>query len=407
MNRHIRFTAFASGPDFARGTHQGTQVSHGTLVFGSPAGTLTYRDPFADSVPGVRTPGGRIGYEWAAWVSPQVEPGFGATSLIASWNASTPSDSWLAVEIRTSADGVAWSQWYSLGRWAQTDAQIHPTSAPGQDDANARARTDLLDARDPAGWSAYQLRVVLLRPLGSTSCPQVRLLGAMASRLPRDLPASRLPASPPGPGRGVELDLPAYSQQLHRGRYPHWDSGGGSWCSPTSTSMALGRWDRGPNAADYTWVDDGPDPWIVHAARRVFDYAYRGAGNWAFNTAYAAGFGTTAFVTRLRSLAEAELFVAAGIPVVATLAFGEGELAGSGYATHGHLLVIAGFDERGDVICHDPASHGVADNREVRTVYDRAEFERLWLAASGGVVYVIRPVDVPLPDPPEPEEPNW
>ncbi len=38
-------------------------------------------------------------------------------------------------------------------------------------------------------------------------------------------------------------------------------------------------------------------------------------------------------MTRLRSLAEAELFVAAGIPLVASVAFAEDDLAGAGYGT--------------------------------------------------------------------------
>jgi hypothetical protein len=43
----------------------------------------------------------------------------------------------------------------------------------------------------------------------------------------------------------------------------------------------------------------------------------------------------------------------------------------------------------------------------VRVVYDRAEFERVWLGSAGGVVYVVHPDDVPLPRPPDPAEPNW
>jgi hypothetical protein len=40
-------------------------------------------------------------------------------------------------------------------------------------------------------------------------------------------------------------------------------------------------------------------------------------------------------------------------------------------------------------------------------VYDRAAFERVWLGSAGGIVYVIHPADVRLPDPPDPAEPNW
>ena len=90
------------------------------------------------------------------------------------------------------------------------------------------------------------------------------------------------------------------------------------------------------------------DPWVDYAARMTFDHAYDGTGNWPFNTAYAASRAGKAFVTRLRSLREAERFVAAGIPLVASVSFGSGQLTGAPIsATAGHLLVIVGFtDER-------------------------------------------------------------
>jgi hypothetical protein len=403
VSRHVRFRAWRSGADFEAGTHQGVQVRRGELRYGGHAGVRVYTDPYGD--PDVPTRLRRRTYEWAAWLSPQVSPGFGFTSLIASWNASTPDDSWLEVEARVSADGVHWSRWHSLGRWAETDAEIHPTSVPGQDDGTARVDTDVLDAVEGVRWSSYQLRVLLLRRPGSTAQPRVRLLGAMVSDVPADPPEA---TSPGGEAWGTELSVPAYSQQLHRGQYPHWDSGGQSWCSPTSTSMVLGSWGRGPEPHEYAWVEPVlADRFVVHAARHVFDYSYKGAGNWAFNAAYAARYGTTAFVTRLRSLTEAERFVAAGVPLVATVSLARFPLDGAGYATDGHLLTIVGFDTAGNVICNDPASHGVPDNAQVRSVYDRAQFERVWLGSAGGVVYVVHPVDVPLPAPPDPAEPNW
>lgn len=155
---------------------------------------------------------------------------------------------------------------------------------------------------------------------------------------------------------------------------------------------------------------DGPGhahPAVVSAAVGTYDYAYGGTGNWSFNAAYAATFGMVASISRLHSLAEAETFVEAGIPLVASLSFGRGELSGAGYATAGHLLVIVGFSANGDVVVNDPASHAVASNDEVRTIYDRAQFERLWLQSSGGLVYVIRPPDVPPPAAPAGGPPRW
>ena len=169
--------------------------------------------------------------------------------------------------------------------------------------------------------------------------------------------------------------------------------------------MVLAYWGTGPTPADIAWVAPPVDAVVDHAARQVFDYAYDAAGNWPFNTAYAARFGLVAFVTRLRSLTEAEAFVAAGIPLVASVSFHESELTGAGYSTGGHLLVIRGFTREGDVVVNDPASHLVADNAQVRAVYGRAELEAAWMRGSGGIVYVIHPRAVPLPNPPA--QVNW
>jgi len=213
-------------------------------------------------------------------------------------------------------------------------------------------------------------------------------------------------AQTPGGAAGITLDVPTYSQETHLGEYPQWDGGGEAWCSPTSTAMVLSYWSCGPAPADYSWVDPGyADPWVDHAARHVYDYAYDGAGNWPFNTAYAATFGLECFVTRLRSLTEAEQFIAAGIPLIVSVSFEKGELDHAGYGTRGHLLVIVGFTADGDVVVNDPASHLTASNDEVRTVYDRAQFENVWIPRSGGIAYVIHPASVPLPT--APAEANW
>jgi hypothetical protein len=396
--RRIALRRWRSGQGFSGGTHQGTRVIAGELSFGCPVGTLRYADPYGDDPTVARE------YEWAAWVSPAVEPAFAATSVIPSWNASTPGGSWLIVEARTRSGG-RWSRWLTMARWADSDRAIHPASVPDQADRGVLVHTDVLDAPPGVDWTSYQLRVVLLRPAATDDVPSVRLVAGMASQVPADAPEK---VSTGGAAWGVELPVPSYSQHLHRDQFAHWDSGGSSWCSPTSTSMLLGFHDRLPAPADHAWVDPGhPDGFVVHGVRRVFDYAYEGAGNWAFNMAYAGGPGVTAFVTRLRSLEEAERFILAGIPLAATVAFPREGLRGAGYATDGHLLTIVGFTSEGDVISNDPASHSLPSNDEVRAVYDRAEFERVWLGSTGGVVYVVHPDDVPLPPVPDPAEPNW
>lgn len=394
MTQHVTFRAWRPG-QFDTGVHLGT-LAGPTLRLEEPVGSRRYADPFGGGEP--------RSYEWAAWVSPVVSPGHAFTWLVPSWNAVTPGDSWLEVDARTTSDGLHWSRWFCLGRWAETDKEIHPTSVPGQVSPEASVSTDVLAAADGVTWSSYQLRVTLLRRTGSDAVPSVSLLGAVSA-----LPGEHdVRSDAPMEGRpGIDLDVPAHSQEIHRGQYPEYDAGGEAWCSPASTSMVLRRWGRGPSADELSWVADGIEhPFVAHAARRVFDHDYRGAGNWSFNAAYAARYDTEAFVTRLRSMAELESFIRAGIPLVASLSFKRADLDGAGYDTRGHLLTAVGIDDRGDVICNDPASHGIPSNDEVRVVYRRDQFARAW-RTSGGLVYVIHPHDVPLPPAPQPHEPNW
>ena len=390
MTRHVSFRAWRAD-ELHTGAHVGTAAGPAGLRYDEDAGCRSYTDPFGDGTPAT--------YRWTSWLSPEVTPGHRFTTLVPSWNARTPDGSWLEVEARTTDDGVHWGRWWVLARWAETDTAIHPTTVPGQSDDRARVEIEELVAADGVAWTGYQLRVSLMRPESGGAVPTVSLVGAVASA---GEPAG---AGPGGAAHGQELPVPAYSQQIHRGEYPDWDSGGESWCSPTSTAMVLGAWGLGPAEEEYAWVDPTyPDRFVDHAARSVFDHAYGGAGNWSFNTAYAALHGTEAFVTRLASLVDVEAFIAAGIPLVASVAFEEHELPGAGYRTSGHLLVVVGFDDAGDVIVNDPASHEIPSNDEVRVVYPRAEFEKVWMR-SGGLVYVVHPVDVPLPQRTDP--PRW
>jgi hypothetical protein len=390
VTRHVSFRAWRAD-QFHAGTHVGTAAGPRGLRYDEDAGCRAYTDPFGA---GVATP-----YEWTSWLSPEVDPGHPFTTLVPSWNARTPDGSWLEIEARTTEDGVHWGRWWVLARWAETDTAIHPTTVPGQADDRARVEIEELVAADGLSWSGYQLRVSLMRPAGGDAVPTVSLVGAVVSA------GEPVSGDPGGAARGLTLPVPAYSQQIHRGEYPHLDSGGSSWCSPTSTAMVLGTWGLGPSEEEYAWVDTGyADRFVDHAARSVYDHAYGGAGNWSFNTAYAALHGVEAFVTRLRSLAEVERFIAAGIPLVASVAFERDELPGAGYRTSGHLLVIVGFDGAGDVIVNDPASHELPSNDEVRVVYPRAPFEKVW-KRSGCLVYVLHPVGVPLPRRTDPA--NW
>src|SRR6266545_242446 len=335
--REIRYTAWTTDADFASGSQAGTSVSGGAVRFETAAGTTSYTDPFGDGSPRQ--------YDYATWTSPVVTTGFGLTELVSSWNADTPPGTWVEVAMSGLTDLGTTSKWYILGRWGAGDeaaaGDIHRTSVRSQGDSNGFVAVDTFVAAKGRSLSNWQLRVTLHRLSGTTTAPAVRSVGAMASRLPD---TKKIPASPGGGAWGTVLDVPTYSQETHLGQYPQWDGGGEAWCSPTSTAMVL-------------------------------DYAYDGAGNWPFNTAYAGSRGLDGFVTRLRSLTEAEQFIKAGIPLVASVSFKKSQLDGAGYGTNGHLMVIVGFTVTGDVVVNDPASHLIPSNDQVRTVYNREQSE--------------------------------
>lgn len=380
QGREIAFSSW-SGDELAAGRHRGTSLSDSAIVISTPTGT-------------------RGGYELASWTSPWTATGFGFTQLIASWAAKTPGDSWVEVQVRSRTAAGTRSSWDTMARWASGDKHLRRTTVSGQTDDLGRVNVDTWLAAGAEGLTSWQVRVNLLRKPGQKG-PKLTMAGAVASRLPSGPPVG---VSTPGPGVGVTLAVPPYSQMLHSGHYPQWGGGGESWCSPTSTAMVLSYFHKLPSAGAWKFVPAGhPDPWVDLIARKTYDYDYDGTGNWPFNTAYAAGRTGISFVTRLRSLTEAESFIAAGIPLIASVSYGRNELTGAAVATTpGHLLVIVGFTADGDVVVNDPAAH---TNETVRRTYDRAEFERAWLTKSGGVVYVVTDAAHPLPA--APAQANW
>jgi hypothetical protein len=389
--RHIAFDRWR-GADLRAGHLTGARLQSGAVVVGRGARRVRYDDPYDDAGPRA--------YDRGRWISPWIRARFGLTELIASYNAVTPIGTFLEVSVRGRRRPGVISSWDGLGRWASHDRRFHRMSLGPQTDDYSRVAVDTLVTDSGVRYHAWRLRVDLLRRADSAKTPRLTMIGATASRLP----ARTGPVSEPGPGVGVDLDVPRYSQEIHRGEYPRWNGGGEAWCSPTSTSMALAFFGRGPTPRQYAWVDpDYRQPWVDYAARFTYAWRYGGSGMWPFNTAYAARFGVDAFVTRLRSLREAELFVDAGIPLVASIAFDAGELDGAPISsTAGHLLVIRGFTDAGRVIVNDPAAPTA---NTVRRVYKRSQFERAWIGATGGVVYVIHPPGAPLPAPRE--HSNW
>lgn len=368
----IRWRAAENG--FASWTLSGVRLNAGALEF-DPATATPGTDPYA---PGAYNEGNY--YNGGAFLvgeatSPEITAAFDYKQAIASWNASTPAGSWVEIQFRAQY-GTRWSKWYVLGIWAADDSTIRRHSVKLQGDTDATVGDDtFISLSKKETTSKFQLKLRLFSADG-TSTPGIRNASVAYST---DKPkAANVSAGNPALWNTL-LEVPECSQMV----YP---DGGSVWCSPTSTSMVLGFWNQ----------DTGPcEPRVRAAVAGVYDWIFNGHGNWPFNTAYAATFGYEAYVARFTSLARAEEYVAAGVPVIMSIAWSKGALTGVDVdSSNGHLLVLVGFDAAGNPIINDPATQ---QNETVRRTYLRSEFEPLWLQASGGTVYLIYPPGAPIP----------
>jgi uncharacterized protein YvpB len=290
--------------------------------------------------------------------------------LIVSWNASCPPGTALKIEARAFDEKRA-TRFYTIGHWSAESGQ-GKTSVRKESDADAALDTDTLICRRT--MNGAQVRLTLSGT--DDALPKLKLVtfSFLNSTAPHETGAPNRRAW------GKTLEVPQRSQLGH--------PGASGWCSPTSLSMILAYWSHQLSRTEL----DVPVPEVAHA---VYDVAYHGTGNWAFNMAYAGGFeGMRSYATRFNNLRQAEDCIEAGIPVALSVSFdllhGKNQDENSG-----HLIVVVGFTENGDVIVNDPWPNPKRENR-VRKVFPRERVVAAW-QRSKQTVYVVFPENVVVP----------
>lgn len=144
-------------------------------------------------------------------------------------------------------------------------------------------------------------------------------------------------------------------------------------CSPTSTAMVL----------EFHGVLRS----TREIAEGVYDHAQNVYGNWPFNTAHIYRVsGLESFVRHGSGLDDLENEISAGRPVIIGHRWSRGELDHAPIAeSSGHLIVVIGFTESGDVVVNDPAGQPGS----VRRVYKRKQIHHTWLERGSGIMYVV------------------
>jgi hypothetical protein len=156
-------------------------------------------------------------------------------------------------------------------------------------------------------------------------------------------------------------------------------------CSPVSVAMVLGYW--------------GEHVEIASLAREIFQPALDRYGVWPAAVRAAGRYGVAGYLLRFPDWATAAWCLERGLPVIASVRYGAGELAGAAIPeTSGHLLVLTGY--AGDeVLVNDPAA---ATSAEVERRYRRDQLCRVWLERAGVGYVLVRPSTCPSDRPPRP-----
>ncbi len=302
-------------------------------------------------------------------LSPEIGSGDAWNEAIVSWNVDRAENCGLILEAleSTAPPGTAWRK---LGAWSVSDTNLLPrSSVRGQRGEWGAVKTDVLALKQPA--TSLRLRVTLL---GELARQPERLTWVTVSLSDTHLtPEERTPLTN---AWGRTLAVPERSQVS----YPE----GRAWCSPTSVSMVLGWWSRVLGRPEL-------DRDVPEVARHVYDPGWSGTGNWPFNMAYAASLGgLRAAAIRLRDLRDLEDLVMAGAPVV--LSVNPPALRGKPVTPDdGHLVIVVGFTEEGDVVVNDPWAR-LEEGQRVRRVYRRENVLRAW-GHSHRLAYWIVPAD--------------
>jgi hypothetical protein len=244
-----------------------------------------------------------------------------------------------------------WTPWFRMVSWGLPHLDDGITSGP-----QGRVHTDVLELQSAS--SVWRYRVAWRTEGESPSVHRVALSFATSGDVQDD---SRNDVW------GTRLDVPFLSQWNAMQHSPE------RVCSPTSVAMVAGFYGCSVSADE--------------VAAAVYDRQYDIYGNWSLNMLAISRLGFRATVEYVKSLRYVEDAIALGHPVIASIAYTEGSLTGAPRpASSGHLVVISGFTENGDVITRDPA----ARTEDAWLTYPRDEFARAWLS-HGGAVYRITP----------------
>jgi hypothetical protein len=278
---------------------------------------------------------------------PEFRPRQPAHRLIPALSALGESPRGFRFELSAFAHG-SWSPWVAGA--AIGDARFAPLAASAE---TLVCEIDEFIANPPA----ERVRMVLRARAGGPEAVPTRWCVSLSAWSP---------GSDAMPGvDGARLSVPALSQMEEDPALSH------RVCSPTCVAMVMAYY--------------GAPVSVAELARDMLQPELDLYGVWPAAIRAASRRGIGGYLLRFPDWAAAAWCLERGMPVIASVGYGAGELSGAAIEqTTGHLVVLTGW-AGGEVFVNDPAAPRSA---EVARRYRLDELRRVWLARSG-VGYVL------------------
>ncbi len=263
-----------------------------------------------------------------------------------SWNgyADRSGNSSFAIQMRFPT-GESWSPWVTVGFWKDFIwSNYGKTSWSG-----GKVNIDIVNLYDYQ--ESWQFKIIMKRKTQEAPLPSIHKLSFFLSDSRATDNFSIIDALNDSPeAMFIETDF-LYQYAID-------DAIGGSICSPTSVAMIIKSYG----------IDIDP----LYFARQNKDPYYGIFGVWPRVVQNAVDYGLDGAVTRYRSWSDARKVLAKGGRIAISV----------GYPLYaGHLMMLAGFDETGNPIIHDPAQ-----SQGYGYIFDKTEISRSWFE-KGGIAY--------------------
>lgn len=300
--------------------------------------------------------------------SPIVKTRFPFDEMVITWNCIADTQSGLAIALAVGDDTTKMHR-FLYQRWGELPESVPDEFAFGVGDSvSGVGRIDVDIAKLKKSCRYYRFEV-----LAYSNSPMPFMLDRVSVCYSNTKAGPMLAAKfavQAMPIKPVALAVPFFAQ----GSLP--DSISSRTCSPTSLTMVL----------NYHGLFCSP----MEVSGAVYDREHDIYGNWPYNiqAAYALGISKT-WLGRHGSFGELYDEIAKGCPVIISIDVPPGKLRGAPYKSTGggHLIVVRGFDEAGNVLVNDPAGDEPAEGM---VAYDIGELTEVWVD-HGGVAYHLWP----------------